>query len=82
MRHPWSSLTFPRGRHETCPWGSRRKVVWSPDSTRVACNADSDLLTISAEDGRIQEVVSDDNIKDVSWGDGNPAREISTLHKR
>ncbi len=48
-----------------------RKVVWSPDSTRVACNTDSELLTISADDGRIQEVVSDDNIKDVSWATGS-----------
>lgn len=55
------------GETRHVPGGFARKVVWSPDSTRVACHTDRGLLTVCADTGRLQQVVTGDNLKDVSW---------------
>ena len=79
---PLVFVDLATGETRNVPVGFTQKVVWSPDSTRVARNTDSELLTISADDGRIQRIVSNDNIKNISWGDGGTFTGDPALHKR
>ena len=66
---PLLFLCIPSGETRTVRLGTVSEVVWSPDSTHVACHSDEDLVVITVGSGQLHRIVRDEASSDIKWCD-------------
>ena len=66
---PLLFLCIPSGETRTVRLGTVSEVVWSPDSTHVACPSDEDLVVITVRSGQLHRIVRDEASSDIKWCD-------------